>query len=73
MSKKELKDYYQWFMEALPKGINELAEAVRQTPGFETWQPDCTPSSLDKLGDGLPPMSRSENGQTRKWNKLRSV
>jgi hypothetical protein len=51
MSKQELKDYYRWFMDALPKGINELAEAVRQTPGFETWQPDCTPASLDTLGE----------------------
>ena len=51
MSKKELKDYHQWFMDTLPKGINELADAVRRTPGFETWQPDCTPSSLDILGE----------------------
>jgi hypothetical protein len=23
---------------------------VRETPGFESWQPDCTPASLDALG-----------------------
>jgi hypothetical protein len=51
MSKKDLKDYYQWFINAVPKGINELAEAVQQTPGFETWRPDCTPASLDSLGE----------------------
>jgi len=51
MSKKELKDYYQWFMEALPNGIDELTLAVRRTPGFERWQPDCTPDSLNMLGE----------------------
>ena len=51
MSKKDLKDYYRWFMDALQKGIDELAEAVRKTPGFETWQSDGTPSSLDALGE----------------------
>jgi len=51
MSRKDLKDYYWWFMEGVPEGIGELAEAGRQTPGFETWQPDYTPSSLDKLGE----------------------
>jgi len=50
MSQKELKDYFQWFMNALPQRINELAGAVRQSPGFETWQPDFTPASLDTLG-----------------------
>jgi len=51
MPKKELHSYYQWFMESLPQRVNELAEAVRQTPGFECWQADCTPSSLDGLGE----------------------
>ena len=51
LSRKELKDYYQWFIDAIPKGISNLAEAVRQTPGFENWRPDFTPSSLDTLGE----------------------
>lgn len=50
MPKKELHRYYQWFMDVLPQRVNELAEAVRQTPGFEAWQPDYTPASLDTLG-----------------------
>ena len=50
MPKKELHRYYQWFMDALPQRVNELAGAVKQTPGFEAWQPDCTPASLDTLG-----------------------
>lgn len=38
-------------MDVLPQRVNELAEAVKQTPGFETWQADCTPASLDTLGE----------------------
>lgn len=50
MSKQELKDYCRWFFDVLPERTKELAEAVRQTPGFETWQPDQTAASLDTLG-----------------------
>src|SRR5579871_132760 len=50
MPKKELHRYYQWFMDVLPQRIKELSAAVRETPGFESWQPDCTPASLDVLG-----------------------
>lgn len=51
MPKKELNRYFQWFMDVLPQRIDELARAVKQTPGFETWQADCTPDSLDRLGE----------------------
>jgi hypothetical protein len=51
MSKQELKDYFRWFFDVLPERIRELTEAVRQTPGFETWQPDLTAASLDALGN----------------------
>lgn len=51
MSKKELKDYFLWFMDVLPQRLNELANAVRETPGFEAWQADYTPASLDTLGE----------------------
>lgn len=51
MSKKELKDYFDWFQSILPRRLDELARAVKQTPAFESWQPDLTPASLDLLGD----------------------
>jgi hypothetical protein len=51
MPKKELERYFQWFMEVLPQRLNELTEEVKQTPGFETWQSDCSPASLDTLGE----------------------
>ncbi len=57
MSKKELTDYFQWFLGIMPDRINELSTAVRLTPGFEAWRPDKTPASLasglaDKTRDG---------------------
>ena len=51
MSKQELKDYFQWFFGVLPQRTQELAEAVKQTPGFETWQPNQTAASLERLGE----------------------
>jgi hypothetical protein len=53
MSKKELTDYFQWFLGIMPDRINELSRAVRLTPGFEAWRPDKTPASLDALGHWL--------------------
>jgi hypothetical protein len=53
MSRKELDDYFQWFLSMIPDRIAELAKAVQTTPGFEEWQPDRTPASLDSLGEWL--------------------
>lgn len=53
MSKKELRDYFKWFQEITPERIEELASAVNSSPGFENWQPDLTPGSLDALGKWL--------------------
>lgn len=61
MSKQELKDYFRWFFDVLPHRTRELAETVRQSPGFETWQPDQTPASLDALGEWF-----SVQAETRK-------
>lgn len=51
MSKKELKDYFAWFQDMIPQRLDELRNAVQQTPGFESWQADFTPASLDLLGN----------------------
>ena len=53
MTKKELKDYFQWFMGILPDRVDELSRAVHETPGFQSWQADTTSISLDLLGDWL--------------------
>lgn len=51
MSREELGAYYRWFFEVLPNRIAELTRAVRDSPGFESWQPDRTPDSLNGLGE----------------------
>lgn len=51
MSRKELKDYFRWFMEVIPDRIRELTAAVHETPGFQLWLADKTPSSLEMLGE----------------------
>jgi len=35
----------------MPERISELASAVRSSAGFENWQPDFSPDSLNVLGD----------------------
>jgi hypothetical protein len=50
MPKKELRRYFQWFMEVIPERVAELTDAVKQTHGLEDWQPDRTAASLDQLG-----------------------
>lgn len=51
MTKKELMEYFAWFQDILPQRLDELATAVKHTPGFEAWQADFTPTSLDLLGE----------------------
>lgn len=51
MPKKELKEYFVWFQNILAQRLGLLTNAVKQTPGFETWEADFTPASLDRLGE----------------------
>lgn len=51
MSKRELEDYNKWFIEQIPERLRILTRAVKDTPGFEDWEPDYLPESLDKLGE----------------------
>ena len=51
MSKKELKAYYEWFHKVLPERIQILISAIKSTPGYESWEPDCSPQSLEALGE----------------------
>ena len=72
MPKGELKRYFQWFMDVLPQRVDELAEAVRQTPGFETWQPDRTPASLDALGQWFAGQVETRNRTKEELEKIQS-
>lgn len=50
MDKKKLKEFYQWFMTSLPYCIEELMQLITNTTGFESWDADDSPNSLDGLG-----------------------
>lgn len=50
MSKKDLRAYAEWFHSIMPSRIAILGQVVRSTHGFETWEPDEAPDSLDLLG-----------------------
>ena len=50
MSKKQLDAYLVWFHQVLPGRIAELAQAVRETASYESWEPDASRESLDVLG-----------------------
>jgi len=50
MDKIKLKEFYQWFMTSLPYCIEELMQLVANTPGFENWNADDSPNSLNGLG-----------------------
>jgi hypothetical protein len=51
MSKKELHDYNEWFHKMRPERIAVMTSAIKSTPGYETWEPDCSPESLEPLGE----------------------
>jgi hypothetical protein len=51
MSKKDLRAYFEWFLAIIPERIKELTSAVKSTLGFEDWEPDFSPASLNLLGE----------------------
>jgi hypothetical protein len=51
MSRKELKDYNDWFHEIMPERIKILISAIQSTPGYESWRTDFSPESLNLLGE----------------------
>ena len=52
-SRKELEAYRIWFHQVRAGRIAELTRAVKSTAGYERWEPDATPASLDVLGSWL--------------------
>ena len=53
MSTKELNGFYEGFMLNKPYCLDELIQAVWQTPGYEDWRADFSPESLDLLAEWL--------------------
>lgn len=50
MAKKDLIAYAAWFHDSASERIDELTRAVKETPGYESWEPNVTPESLEGLG-----------------------
>src|SRR5258708_1114799 len=50
MPRKELREYFGWYLEIMPQRIRELTEAANKMRDFETWNSDCSPDSLKRLG-----------------------
>jgi hypothetical protein len=64
MSQKELKVYYDWYLSLIPERMKILRDAVQTTPGYEQWEADFSPESLDILGEWF-----SKNIKTRKQTR----
>jgi hypothetical protein len=51
MSEEELRRYFRWFLDIIPKRLEELRKAVNSTPGFDEWQADGSVGSISRLAD----------------------
>ncbi|GGA16855.1 hypothetical protein [Dyella nitratireducens] len=71
MSKRELAEYREWFLDILPERIRILEVIVRTTPGFERWHADETPESLDTLGEWLASQVETRARAPEELAKLR--
>jgi hypothetical protein len=67
MQKGELREYFRWFRSVVGERIDELSRTVRATSGYETWEPDLTPESLNQLGAWL---LRNSNTRPRTFEEL---
>ena len=53
MNSKELNSFYDLFMLNKPYCLDELIQAVWHTPGYESWNADFSPESLDGVAEWL--------------------
>jgi hypothetical protein len=51
MPPQELERFYQWFFRVMPERAAQLADYVKATPGFKSWESNYLPTSLDSLGE----------------------
>lgn len=68
MTTKELDAFYEWFMLNKPYCLDDLIQAIWQTPGYEDWRADFSPESLGLLAEWLASqmtkVNRSSKGST---------
>lgn len=51
MSNSDLKQYFKWFLGVIPERVSELTNTVNSSPGYENWQANQMPDSLNVLGE----------------------
>ncbi len=74
MPKKELRSYFQWYLNSIPDRIKVLTAAVQQTPAFEEWTADYSPESLNRLGEWLADqVEKRERTQAEIEEEIRKV
>ncbi len=72
MSRQELRAYFEWFMSVMPERIEELHKAVNESPEFERWSADGSPSSLDSLGRWFAGQVESRDRTQEEMDEIRS-
>lgn len=72
MPKKVLDAYRTWFHEVIPQRLAELTKAVRNTAGYESWEPDFRPESLDMLGQWFEGQVATRKKSTEEVEETRS-
>lgn len=72
MTKKELMAYNDWFHKVIPERIQILTSAINSTPGYEKWEPDYTPVSLEPLGEWFLAQAETRPRTQEEIDKIQS-
>ena len=66
MTKKELKEFYDWYVCIIPSRIEILSKTVKASKGFQKWKADFSPQSLIKLEEWID-KNLDKSQQTLDW------
>jgi hypothetical protein len=72
ISKAEIRDYFQNFVDTIPRQIQALEIAVTTEPGFENWRADETPDSLLSLGQWMAKQVQTRSRSPEELNAIRA-
>ena len=70
MSKRELKEYYEWFKQMIPERISILEKTVRESES--SWTADRSPGSLSALGEWFEGEVETRPHTAEEMEELRS-
>lgn len=72
MAKKDLVAYAAWFHNSAPERIGVLTKAVNCTSGYENWESNATPESLDELGQWFEGQAETRKRGREEVENIRS-